>query len=458
MTQSNNRSALERFLGVFAEVRVGEGVTALLLTLNLFFVLSSYYAAKVLREPLILTGGGAEVKSYLSAIMVFLLLGAVKLYAVLAEKFPRRKLINIVNIFFIGCMIVFYLLAQAGLTSFFTIGGVEFGLGVLFFLWVGMFNVMVVAQFWSFANDIYTPQEGKRLFAIVAFGASSGAVAGSWIAGQLIDVLGLYQLLIAASVFLGLSLIITNIVDQREKLRGVAKKSAGAMEEEPAMDKDGAFKLVFSNKYLLMIAVLILILNWVNTNGEYILGRMVSETAQNLAAQQGPDFSEGDYIGKFYGNFFTGVNFLGMVIQLFLVSRILKYFGIRIAILILPVIAMGGYMILAFFPILNIVRWMKTAENATDYSLQNTVRHALFLPTSREEKYKAKQAIDSFFHRSGDVFSALLVFVGVSFLDFSTKGFAFVNIALVAVWIWLAVQIGKENQVRVAASEAEQKG
>ena len=152
----------------------------------------------------------------------------------------------------------------------------------------------------------------------------------------------------------------------------------------------------------------------------------------------------GALIGKFYSDFFFVVNIVGLLMQLFLVSRILKYLGVRVALLILPLIALGGYALLIFYPVLKLVRWIKTAENATDYSLQNTVRNMLFLPTSREEKYKAKQAIDTFFWRAGDVLSALLVYVGTSFLGFGIKRFAMVNVGLVVVWLVLAVWIGLE--------------
>jgi AAA family ATP:ADP antiporter len=135
-----------------------------------------------------------------------------------------------------------------------------------------------------------------------------------------------------------------------------------------------------------------------------------------------------------------------VLIQLFLVSRIFKYLGIRVAVLILPIIAMGGYLLAALYPVLGLVRWTKTAENATDYSLNNTVRHALFLPTTREEKYKAKQVVDSFFHRAGDVLSAVVVYAGVTWLSFSPSQFAMFNLVLVVVWLVLAIRIGQINK------------
>ncbi len=111
------------------------------------------------------------------------------------------------------------------------------------------------------------------------------------------------------------------------------------------------------------------------------------------------------------------MNLAGLLLQLFVVSRVLKYLGVGVAIAILPLIALGGYLIAAFYPVLSMIRWAKTAENATDYSLQNTVRQILFLPTTREQKYKAKQAIDTFFVRAGDLLSAALVFAGTTWLS-----------------------------------------
>ncbi len=438
------KGSLERLLGLFAEVRAGEGPTALLLALNVFLLLTAYYIVKPVREALILAGEGAEVKSYASAGQAVLLLGAVPLYAAMASRWPRRRLINMVTLFFAACMVVFYGLALAKIPY----------LGVFFFLWVGIFNLMVIAQFWSFANDVYTPEEGKRLFPIVAFGASLGAVTGSVIAGILIAPLWVAEMLVVAAVILAASLTITNYVDARERKRQALKpapqvepssqedRAAEKHADEP-MAKGGAFRLVLGNRYLLLIGLLMLFLNWVNSTGEYILGRVVEDWAQKLvAAGQTGGLDEGQYIGTFYSEFFSVVNVVGVLMQLFVVSRILKYFGVRVALLVLPVIALTGYATIVLLPVLAVVRWIKTAENATDYSLQNTVRNVLFLPTTREEKYKAKQAIDTFFVRMGDVMPAVLVFVGTSFLAFGTKHFAMVNMALVVVWIILAVAIG----------------
>jgi len=445
MQPRQSKNLLERFLGLFTDVRAGEGTTALILTLNVFVLLAVYYMIKPVREALILTGGGAEIKAYASAGQGLLLLGAVQVYAALASRLSRRRLINGVTLFFAACLVVFYLLAQ-----------LQVALGVIFYLWVGIFNLMVIAQFWSFANDIYTVESGKRLFPVVAFGASCGAVFGGPISDLLIGPLGIYQMFLVASLGLALSLLMTNYVDARARRSGTDETGVATVREEQPIGKGGAFRLVLRNRYLLLIALLIMLLNWVNTTGEYILSRTVAQAAARaVAADPTGALVQKEFIRQFYASFFTVVNLLGLLIQLFLVSRIIRYLGVRIALLILPFIALGGYTILAFFPILAVVRWAKTSENATDYSLQNTVRQVLFLPTTREQKYKAKQAIDTFFVRAGDVLSAGLVFAGVNWLLLKTEHFAMVNLGLVVVWIVLAVLIARENRKLTSEGERE---
>ena len=383
-------SLLDRFLKLFTDVKSGEGFTAILLTLNVFLLLSTYYIIKPVREALILASEGAEVKSYASAGQALLLLLVVPAYAKLSSHFNRRGLINVVTLIFAGCLVAFYAWSIRPDVAL-PLGFMNLTPGVAFFLWVGIFNVMIVAQFWSFANDIYTPEEGKRLFAIVAFGASAGAVLGSVIAEKLIEPIGVEQMLLVAAAILVSTLAITNWIDSREKRRLASDAGAKKEEESPEgkVGKGRAFRLVWSKRYLLLIAFLILLLNWVNTTGEYILGRVVSADAEaKVAAGAAEGLSEKDLVGKFYASFFKVVNIVGLAVQLFLVSRIIKWFGIRFAILALPIVALGGYAFIAFAPVLGIIRWVKTAENSIDYSLNNTVRHALFLPLSREEKYK----------------------------------------------------------------------
>ncbi len=456
---AGRKGPLERFLSLFADVRPGEPGTALLLMLNVFLLLTCYYIIKPVREALILaTEGGPELKAYMSFFQGLLLLVVVPLYGMLARKMSRRRLINVVTVFFAACLVAFFVLSRTGLP-----------LGVVFYLWVGIFNLMVIAQFWAFANDVYTEDQGKRLFAIVGFGASIGAVLGSAITEKLLDgftvplagvavaPLNVYQLLILSAVLLTIAMGITNVVDARERRRE-GTGTVATREDEPITTGGPlrAFQLVIGERYLLMIALLILVLNWVNTTGEYILSRLVSDAASAAVADgTAGGLSQGEWIGRFYSGFFKWVNIAGVVIQLFLVSRVLKYLGVRVALMILPVIALGGYLMAAVVPVLAYVRWIKTAENATDYSLQNTLRGVLFLPTTREQKYMAKQAIDTIFVRAGDALQALTVFLGTTFLGLGTRGFAIFNVILVVIWLVLALRVGRQYGLLGSAERSE---
>jgi AAA family ATP:ADP antiporter len=152
-------------------------------------------------------------------------------------------------------------------------------------------------------------------------------------------------------------------------------------------------------------------------------------------------FNAQAYIGFFYGDYQFWVNVLALALQAFVASRLVRYQGLRGALLALPLIALGGYSVIAAGAGFALVRWIKTVENATDYSIMNTARQLLWLPTSTDEKYKAKQAIDGFFVRSGDVLSAAVVFAGTAVFHLSIARFALVNVALVVMWLAVAVVV-----------------
>jgi len=138
---------------------------------------------------------------------------------------------------------------------------------------------------------------------------------------------------------------------------------------------------------------------------------------------------------------------VALLLQAFFTSRLLKYRGLAGVLLALPLIALGGYAIIAAGVGFSAVRWIKTAENATDYSVMNTARQLLWVPTNREEKYKAKQAIDTFFVRVGDVISAGVVLIGTRQLHLDIQQFAVANIALTVVWLGVALLILRPERV-----------
>jgi len=425
------KGPLEKLLSFFADVRAGEGPGVLLMTLNVFLLLFSYYLLKTVREALILTEGGAYIKAYSSAGQAALLMLLVPLYGFVGTKVNRIVLVAGLGLFFAMNLVLFYIFGVAGAKE-----------GVVFYIWVGIFNVFVVSQFWSFANDIYTEAQGKRLFAMIGIGASLGAWLGAQSAAELVKRLNVtpYQLQLIGAVILVVCVGIMIAVNRIQKKQSIPEMAGQA---DQKLGSEDGFSLIFKSNYLMYIAALTVLLNIVNSSGEFLLGSVVIEEAKKLfptdvAAQK-------QYVGAFYGSFFAGVNLLGFLLQAFAVSRLFQYIGVRGALYILPAIALVSYSVLAFVPLLAVVRVAKTLENATDYSIQNTVRQALFLPTSREAKYKAKAAIDTFFMRTGDVIQAGIVKIGAD-LQVATSGFAWLNVGFTLVWLWIASRLDREHR------------
>ncbi|MGF1466579.1 MAG: NTP/NDP exchange transporter [Sandaracinaceae bacterium] len=496
MTQGRRApSPVERFLGLFAEVRRGEGGTVLIMLATIFVLLACYYILKTVREPLVLASApadlallqqatwlsqdirqvlidfdtnGAQLKAIAAAGQAILLLGFVPAYSWLASRVSRVSLIVGVTLFFIANIELFFFLRILGVPL----------LGFFFYIWVGIFSVALIAQFWSFANDLYTEEQGKRLFPIIGIGATAGSPLGSIIATIVasyiapggeggaapaldplqrfvrdLEVDPAFILLQVPALVLLLFMALMIWAARRDAVvdpEGEAPERAGTPDDtdaEPAAEGTGVakdeaiggrsgFALMLASPYIGLIAGVILVLNLVNTTGEFMLSDLVVRTGQ-AAVEAGTARDLGLFINNFYGNFFFYVNIIAFVLQAFVVSRIAKYLGLPGVLLVLPCIALGAYGLFALGLGLAVVRWAKTAENSTDYSIMNTGKAMVWLPTSRGAKYKAKQAIDTFVVRAGDVVAAVLFIAGTTVWQLGLPGLAAINLVFVGVWLLL---------------------
>jgi AAA family ATP:ADP antiporter len=353
----------------------------------------------------------------------------VPLFGWLASRVKRIRLITITSLFFAANLLAFYMLGRAGAQ-----------IGVVFYIWLGIFNLFVVSQFWAFANDFYTEGQGRRLFPMIGVGASLGAWIGSTSVTTLVKSLHVtpYTVMLLGSMLLVLALAVTRIVNSRQ--RDAREPEAAAIEAAP-LGKEGGFELVMKDPYLRWIAVFAILLNLVNTIGEFLLSRLAEQQA--LALEES---AREAYLLAFSGSFFGWVNLVGFLIQLLLASRLMRVLGVRGSLFIMPIVALVNYSMIAVVPILAVVRIGKILENSTDYSIQNTVRQALFLPTTREAKYKAKSAIDTFCQRLGDVTAAGVVTVGTQVFMMGITGFAWVNVMFTVCFIYVAQRIAREHR------------
>jgi AAA family ATP:ADP antiporter len=431
---------LDRVLRVFSDVRAGESGTVLLMFANLLLLLTAYYIIKTVRDALIVATGGAEVKAYSSAGQALVLMAFVPAYSWFASRVARVRLIVGVLAFFLLNLGLFALGFARGIPH----------VSVAFYIWVGVYNMATIALFWSFANDLYRKEQGERLFPVIMIGATAGGPLGAWVAQKLFEAeISPVAMLQASMAMLAVHLALYWVINRRE-----ARRPAQAAVAQAPLAEGGGFGLVFANPYLRIVALLMIVLNVVNTTGNFILDSAVERGAAAAVAAN-PSLDRLAIIGSFYGSFAFWQNVLAVVLQAFFVSRIVKYVGLAGVLLILPLVAFGAYGLIAAGAGLTAIRWAKTAENATDYSVMNTGRQMLWLPTRREEKYKAKQAVDTFFVRTGDVISAGLVFAGTHWLALQGSSFALVNLALIVVWIALVALLVRRYRALSGQPQAE---
>lgn len=435
MNSSRAERALAGALRPFTRVTPEESLVVLAMTLVAFVLMGGYYLLKTAREPLILIEWGAETKLYAEAAQAVILVGVVRAYEAIARRVDRLRLIAFVYLFFVSNMIVFALLARAGVH-----------VGLAFFLWVGVFSYTSIAQFWAFAADIYTEEQGKRLFALIGVGSAVGSVAGSALARTLVP-LGPHVLMLGAAIFVAACIGVLAWIDRRAGARpGRGAHPSG----EPVAAAGESIELLIRDRYLLLIGALTLSLNCVSGLGDYILDRTLlgHAAASHLVGADAKVF-----VGSFKATFFAWYNAMGVLLQLFAVSRILARVGVRGALLVLPIVAIAGYGAYVLLPALAVIRAVVIANRALDYSLTNTSRHALFLVASRAEKYVGKTLVDTVGARSGDLVSAAVVWVGVR-AGLRPAGVAAICVLIACAWTIVVLGIGRENARRAQPAHA----
>ena len=422
LTDHSRLTATERAIRLFTRVRPGEGRSVVLFFANAFLLLFSYYAAKALREAFLLSEFPAAMRAYAVGLIAVLLMIVVPVYGLVRRRLDGARLLRAVVLFFAANLIIFAVLARAG-------GRIGFA----FFVWVSIFAVMVPTQFWAFAADAFNLKSGQRLFPLIMVGGNLGALAGAKCAQLAVASLTPEGVMLIATA----AMLLTLALSQRAAASVPEGSRAVSLEHDRRpMNLLGGIGLVLRERYLLLVALLVVLLNWINSTGEFILADLVSRNAGGAARSA--------QIAAFYGEFQFWVTLAGLSMQLFLVSRVFRVVGVRGALLVLPALALLGYGLILFVPVFSIIRLVKIAENSVDYSLMNTTRQALFLPVSRDAKYDGKTAIDTFFWRVGDLIQAGVVYAGLNWLHWTAAQFAALNLALAAVWLAVAVAIGRE--------------
>ena len=390
-------SAFESFLTLFTKVRPGEGRAIFILFLHAFLLMTAYYLVRPVREALILTEADAQLRSYAAFFQALAIVVIIPAYSVLFRAHASSLLIQRVNLFF-----------GLNLLLLSAIGYVGIRFGAWFFVWVGIFSVFVVANFWAFAADLFNVKSGKRLFPLIAVGLASGAYVGSQLHKVTHGFLGPYGMMMVSGIVLLSTLVLSRAAEQSIPEQSRADQETSVVKQTSGMF--GGFEVVFRNRYLILLALMMFLVNWLTATGDAILSDALKIRFRELSAA-GLENDEGSFISIFYSNFFANVTLVGFLVQLFVVSRLFRWFGIPGTLMIPVMFFFFGFLLIGFFPVFLVVQWVLAIHKSNDYSILNTTRSALFLPVDRSEKYEGKTTVDTFFWRFGDMAAGASTYV-----------------------------------------------
>lgn len=401
-----------------------EGKATMRFALRLFLILLAYYLLKPVRESLILEHGSAELRSYALAGQAALLLILIPFYSSLIRKFRGDRLFQFVTIFLAFNIAIFYSLGSTGRE-----------IGVAFFIWLGIFSVVQISQFWTMVSDYHCVESGKKLTSYIAIGGSLGAMIGAIIAKVLYLQLGTFGLMMLSCVMLLLAVIIPG---SDPELRKKHDDSDG----ESIKHLLGGLKRVMDMPYLRWIAASVVLLNLINSTGEFILADFVTGE------------KSGSEIGEFYATFYLYVNIATLILQAFVVRPMYQVIGVGGALISLAVINLAMYVSVLIFPVLAWFAIVKTADNSIDYSVANTTKQILFLPLDQFSRYEGMLAINTFFTRFGDLIQGGVIFIVISVLALPTMVLVGTNIALCLLWLFTTMNVSRRFKQRTEEAAA----
>ncbi|MGH9603210.1 MAG: NTP/NDP exchange transporter [Terriglobales bacterium] len=388
-----------------------------------FCLLCSYYILRPVREEMGVQGGVENLQWLYTGTFVTIL-AAVPLFGAASARWPRARLIPAVYLFFSSHLLIFYFLMEAHVAPRAT--------AAAFFIWLSVFNMMVVSVFWSFMADIYSNPQARRLYGLIAAGGSVGAVTGPLITATLVKMLGIPNLLLVAGVLLVLTVVCV------QRLSAWAAHNGNVPEKQAEAGLGGSIwggiGLTFSSRYLLGIAALILAVAVLNTFLYFEQARMVAAWSKS-AEQRTQLFAQMD----------LAVNVIALICQAAVVQSLIARLGIPVLLAALMAASGVGYLALAAAPVLATLLVFQVLRRATDYSMLRPVREVLFTVVSREEKYKAKNFIDTVVLRGGDAASGW-VSAGLKMLGAGTAAVALIAAPIAFLSAWLAWFLGREQE------------
>jgi len=422
-------TTLDRFRSLFLNKVLGierhEYVAVAWSFAYFFCVLSSYYILRPVRETMAV-GSGPDTIPYLFIGTFVTMIFASSIFGWVASRFPRRVFLPWVYLFFISNILIFWVVFSRAVAS----GEEHIWLGRAFFIWLSVFNLFVVSVFWSFMADIYTREQGRRLFGVITSGGSIGALIGAAATSALVVKIGFENLMpISAALLLVGVFCISRLkewVHQEHE-----DEITETMESETPLGGNplSGITHLFSSKYFLSIALMSLIASLLGT-ALYMFRADLVETA----------ILTSDARTQFFSNMNVAQNALALIVQLFIVKQVVTRFGIGRSLFLFPLASIIGFAVLAMEPTLIAVATLDVVRRGLGFGFAKPSTDMLYSVVTPEEKYKTKNFIDTAIYRGGDVVGTWMIKLmsvlglGIAGVSILMLPFAVVS-AVVALWL-----------------------
>jgi ATP:ADP antiporter, AAA family len=417
------KTALERWLG-WAVPATPQELAAALWSFGYFFMLlAGYYVLRPLRDQMGIAGGVRNLPWLFTATFLALLL-AQPLYGALVARLPRARFIPIVYHFFVANLALFWVLLTLNVEAVIVARA--------FFVWVSVFNLFAVAVFWSFMADLFSAEQGKRLFGFIGAGGPAGALLGPVITIWLSVPLGPVNLLIVAAIFLEAAVLCV----YRLERAAVARTSEPAEARPIGGNAFAALSELVRSPYLLGVALWVSLLSFGATILYFEQANIVAATVRGAGEQT-----------RIFAGIDLAVSLLSLATQVFATGQVLKRFGSGIAAAALPAVYVAGFLAIAFAPMLMVVVVIQVLQRWMNFAIANPARQVFFTVVDREEKYKAKNFIDVVVYRGSDAAYGW-VYDGLQALGLKLGGIALVAWPVAAGWLVLSVVLGRAQERR----------
>jgi len=418
-------SALARALKAVANVEPDEIKAVLISFVYFFFLMASYFILRPLRDTMGTIYGVNNLQELFTGTFTVSFIIA-PVYAGFASRIRLGTFLPWVYGVIALSMVGFYFAFQANENSKW--------LAAAFYVWLSTFNLLTISVFWSMMADIFSSARAKRLFGFIAAGGTVGTIAAPAFTVFFVKEVGTNTLLlISGAGFLITALLVRVLEGEKNKL-----VTAGDVTQKASMSKslggnpfDG-FVLLFKSRYLLMIALFLLLMTWISTVMYFQLGDLISHSFKEKAART-----------QAYATIDLLTNSIAVVIQLFGTGRIIQRFGVTTGLLLNPVIMVLAFLAIAFSPGLMVLGGMQVVRRFAEYAVAKPSRDMLFTAVDQQAKYKAKNVIDTVVYRFGDLTSS---WISHAILPFGVAGLAIFGIVISIFWFPIAWSLGRRYE------------